>query len=496
MLSKRIKNIIFIFFPFLFLVGYFITAYRMEKNGIEYFFLTVLSMIVCWLLLFQIYKPIRFGLPIWIMFLLFIAAYYLKFYLFIFSPEFAAKRFWLLPQMVTSEDILIKTYRIIVYSFVGICTTGWLLLATKRTQKINMLFQNVDSIKANWKNLTLVLFPIIFILIITTNYIMYTTRISIMGAKQVYLPFRLAGITYYTATGIISTLLLLLVWVTYRKKYKLWFSLCISFIILHMALQTFLRSTKGMIVSVVVSITFLFAVRGKLSKKQLFFIVIMISLIILLYPSLNVYRWVRLADPELKVLPAISKVLFETIPRTYNGFWNVFISGFYSIIDRLTGVEGLIMIIGVGFMPLGVRASQALLMFGGPGLARIFTTEIEGIPESVIHSSATSFLGWFYMIGGFWFVILGPIIFIIIMWSIWMWLLRANLRCWPIAAVALLSTMFGSLIDGNLENILRWGGLTTLVMIIFCEFLLRTIGNARSIPIDSTNYLQERLRKY
>ena len=496
MLNKRLRSTIYMFFPFLFLIGYFMTAYRMERNAIEYFSLTVLSMIVCWLLLFQMYKPIRFGLPIWIMFLLFIAAYYLKFYLFIFSPEFAAKRFWLLPQMVTSENILIKTYRIIVYSFVGICTTGWLLLATKRTQKINMLFQNVDSIKASWKNLTLVLFPIIFILIITTNYIMYATHISIMAAKQVYLPFRLAGITYYTATGIVPGIFLLLIWVTYRKKYKTWFLLCISFIILHVTLQTFLRSTKGMIISMVVLITFLFAVRGNLSKKQLYIIAIIIVSIIFIYPSINIYRWVRLADPELEVLPVISKVFLKEMPRIYGGFWNIFINGFYSMLHRLTGVECLIMMIGVGFIPLGVRASQVLLIFGGPGSARIFTTEVEGIPESVIHSSATSFLGWFYMIGGFWFVILGIIIFILIMWSIWMWLLRANLRCWPIAAVTLLSTIFGSLIDGNLENIIRWGGLTAIVTILFCEFLLRTIGKTRSIPINSTNYLQERLRKY
>jgi len=127
-LIKKHRAIINITVLFLFCLGYFLTASSFVKNGLEYFFLTILTITSCCLLLLYIYKPITFGLPIWIMFSYFIIAYYLKFYWLIFNPNFASRGFYLLPRMIDSEEILINTYRIVTYSFVVFCTIAWYFL--------------------------------------------------------------------------------------------------------------------------------------------------------------------------------------------------------------------------------------------------------------------------------------------------------------------------------------------------------------------------------
>jgi len=493
MLIKRLRSIIFMFFPFLFLIGYFMTAYRMEKNGIEYFFLTVLSMIVCWLLLFQIYKPITFSLPIWIMFSYFIIAYYLKFYWLVLNPNFAFQRSYLLLQVIDSEEILISTYRIVTYSFVGFCAIAWIFLNKIKTKKIDLVFQRIDSDKIiYWKQLNLFILPLVFILIFFSNYLMYSKNIAIMGAKSVYLPFRLAGIIFYTNAVIIPGILIFLCWLNYQKKTRIYFLLSISLLILHGLAQTLIRTSKGVIIGILICIIFLLIIeRIKFSKGKLLFFGISILLIFILYPIISNYRWIRVVNPKAGLFSGISKSIMILISNSDGGFGNIFVNTFNSMFHRLTGVESLMMIISKGFNPLGIGALKNFSIFGGCGIAKIFTIEVEGIPEYIVHNSATSFLGWFYMVGGYWFAIFGTIFFISIIWIVWLWILKANLKCKPIALILYLSMLVGWILDGCLDTIFNWGTLSTIAVIICCELLLRTLG--RESLIYNNKYIKKRV---
>ena len=491
---KKYRGVIYIIVLFLFLLGYFLTASRFEKNGLEYFFLTILAIISCCLLLLYIYKPIPFGLPIWIMFSYFIIAYYLKFYWLIFNPNFASQRFYLLPQIIDSEEILISTYRIVTYSFVGFCTIAWIFLNKIKTKKIELLFQRIDSNKIiYWKQLNLFILPLVFILIFFSNYLMYSKNIAIMGAMSVYLPFRLAGITFYIALVIIPGILLLLLWMNYLKKPKIYFILSICFLILHVLIQTLLRSAKGAIINLLILLFFMLIIkRVSFSKSKLFLFCISTLLIFIFYPIMGTYRWIRVANPKAGLFSGISKAIMILMSNSDGGFRNIFVNTFNSMFNRLTGVESLMMIIAKDFKPLGIGALKIFPIFGGYGLAKIFTLEVEGIPEYVVHSSAPSFLGWFYMVGGYWFAIFGPILLISIIWTVWLWILKVNLKCKPIALILFLSMFVGWILDGCLDTIFHWGSLSAILVIIFCELLLRTLGN-ESLISDNFKYFKRRV---
>ena len=491
---KKYIGALYITVLFLFLLGYFLTASRFDKNGLEYFFLTILTIISCCLLLLYIYKPITFGLPIWIMLSYFIIAYYLKFYWLIFNPNFASQRFYLLPQMIDSEEILISTYRIVTYSFVGFCTIAWIFLNKIKTKKIDLLFQRIDSNKIiYWKQLNLFILPLVFILIFFSNYLMYSKNIAIMGAKSVYLPFRLSGITFYIATAIIPGILLLLLWVNYQKKPKIYFILSICFLILHVLIQTLLRSSKGVIIGLLMLLFFMLMIkRVRFSRGKLFLFIISTLLIFVFYPIIGTYRGIRVINPKAGLFSGISKAIMILTSNSDGGFKNIFVNTFNSMFHRLTGVESLMMIIAKDFRPLGIGALKIFPIFGGYGLAKIFTLEVEGIPEYIITSSATSFLGWFYMVGGYWFAIFGPILLISIIWTVWLWILKANLKCKPIALILFLSMFVDWILDGCLDMIFHWGSLSTILVIIFCELLLRTLGN-ESLISNNYKYVKRRV---
>ena len=491
---KKYIGALYIIVLFLFLLGYFLTASKFEKNGLEYFFLTILTIISCCLLLFYIYKPIVFSLPIWIMFSYFIIAYYLKFYWLVVNPNFAFQRSYLLLQVIDSEEILISIYRIVTYSFVGFCTIAWIFLNKIKTKKIDLLFQRIDSDKIiYWKQLNLFILPLVFILILFSNYLMYSKNIALMGAKSVYLPFKLAGITFYTNAVIIPGILIFLCWVNYQKKLKIYFILSICFLILHALIQTLLRTSKGTIIGLLILVVFMLMIkRVKFSKGKLFFFSISTLLIFIFYPIIGIYRWIRVADSKGGLFSGISRAIMTLMSNSDGGFRSIFVNTFNSMFHRLTGVESLMMIIAKGFKPLGIGALNNFPIFGGRGLAKIFTLEVEGIPEYIITSSATSFLGWFYMVGGYWFAIFGPIFFVSIIWTVWLRILKANLKCKPIALILYLSMLVSWILDGCLDTIFHWGTLSTIIVIIFCELLLRTLGN-ESLISNNYKYVKRRV---
>jgi len=163
------------------------------------------------------------------------------------------------------------------------------------------------------------------------------------------------------------------------------------------------------------------------------------------------------------------------------GLWNNVINSFIDVFFRMTGVESLMMMIGGGFQALGTGGIGSLFIFGGPGLARLFTSRIEGIPEHMIHLSAPSFLGAFYMVGGIVFTTLGVVVFTVIVWAVWTLILRLNLRSSPVAQAMFLMLVVSFVMDGELDRFV-WPVMSTTVGIVLCECITRTVGTGEWFP--------------
>jgi hypothetical protein len=299
---------------------------------------------------------------------------------------------------------------------------------------------------------------------------MYKTGISVMGVEAVYLPFRLAGIIFYTRTIFIPTLLLLYIWQSERVG---WYSKSlIGFIllILHGFTETVLRASKGGIFLMLLPVGFLF-LTGNIRIRRIHLLLLSFSILIaaIIYPIAYEYRLFRINNPEdiFFALSRVSNILysdFSVLLKTLKyGVENIFM--------RISGVELLVIYNGKNIQPLGWNAWAELTH--PDGLAHYVTFDIFGFPSHIVNSIAPGIIGWFYLIGGNAFVILGLAGFTFITYILWKILLRMKLRSLQVAQALFLSFLFLLATDGVMERLISLPILVYLTSIWICEWFMR-----------------------
>jgi len=477
-LLQLMRVTVYLLCTMIFAIGYIVTFYRLEEVWLEYLLLSVLSMFACWLLLAHLHTQNQFVFPVWIIFLVFLIGYYFKFYLLAFNPLLGARRSSMLSQLAASEEVLIESYRIVTVAFVVFCIIACMIMKRQNIHKHKRFLLQRELMNANWVGMSLCVFFISIVLMIVTNAIIYVTGIAVMGAPPVYLPYRLAGVVFYTTVVIIPSLFVLLVWSTDREDLQRWFLLALILVFLFVMMRCLPRSTRGYLLVLFILLLFVFVLSDRLTWRRVMLGGVVGVSVVALFRPMTVYRGALISHPELGIGGAMWRS-FNSISEA--GLWNNVINGFIDVFFRMTGVESLMMMIGGGFQALGTGGIGSLFIFGGPGLARLFTSRIEGIAEHMIHLSAPSFLGAFYMVGGMVFTTLGVVVFTVIVWAVWTLILRLNLRCSPVAQAMFLMLVVSLVMDGELDRFV-WPVISTTAGIMLCEFIMRTVGTGEWFP--------------
>jgi len=445
--------------PLLFIIGYIATFSIFEDFALEYFVLTGVSFLVCCLLLSVLNRPLQITAPVWVLLLLFLVAYYLKFYWIAPNPEII-KTVWFTTMhwIDDSPAMLLKGYAATTYAFIIFCLTAWLLVVHVRPLQVSSTKREID-----YRFVISILLWLVPILMVATTYLMYITQIAIMGAESKYLPFRLAGVIFYTRFTIIPALLLLLIWCGDQMGSRKHLKLGITLLFLHGLSDVLLRGSKGFLLLLFISLLFLFLLTGRMNKQRAWLVIIIAFLSIMLWPLVSTYRYIRDADGGI-IYTLVEAV--NTILQTSPSLPNILGETLKMIMFRFTGMEGLLPIVAAGIQPLGITS-----LFD-PIVERVFTVEVVGYSPFAIQGTAPSLLGWFYLVGGNYVVVAGVFCFVLLTWVFWSFLAKIRLLCLPVAQALFLILVFGFSMEGAMDRI-NLGVLTTAGSIAVCELIIR-----------------------
>jgi hypothetical protein len=464
----------------IFFVGYIATFSTFEGFALEYFGLTMVSFFACGLLLSRLNRPLHITLPFWTIFVVFMVAYFFKFYLIAVFPEVGEDIHPIFALAFLSSYGLISAYGITTTAFCAFCLTSWFLIdmsLSKWSKLINERGAPGQIPTAINSKFISFVWAIIVVLILVTTGLMYLTGIT-MGVETPYFPFRLAGLVVYTRTVLITGLLLLIIWIGLVASRDRWVKIGVILLLFHGLGDMVMRSSKGGLAVLILPLASLFLTSGRrVRKAYILSLGVTLLLVILLYPIVSQYRFLRMGDPE-NIFFALSNSL-EVVGGGLSSFWLNLIYGCEGVLFRLTGIEFLVAYAYLGVQPLEQGAWSVLTSpLGMPGYV---TFNILRQSPGNITSIAPSMVGWFYLVGGNVAVALGLIGFTLVtdfLWTMLRWIKLQSLR---VAQALFLSLLFFVTIDGVLEGLISEKMLVYPATIVICEWLMRRIVRSRII---------------
>lgn len=461
---------------FIFVAGYFATLYRFEAFIVEYTVLTGFSILACCLLLTVMNKTLQVTLPFWVILAVFISGYYIKFYWIAVFPETEFLGY-ILNVDFSSITALRSSFATTTYSFGAFCFVSWLLLLMSRDSKMKAVFSTVSSEQmlsvSKGRAVSSISMWIVLILIPITTFIMFATGIAVMGVEGVSLPFRFAGIVFFTRSVFIPTMLLLLIWSSHLAGLHRRKIVGVVILIVFGLSDMLLRSSRGALVILLLSMVFLFLIsQGRVRIRYVLPFAVGLLSVSLLHPIISEYRNLRIGSGSFDVLELLVNAQRNVIGGELSAIWDTLKMGVGAILFRLTGIDLLIVFNDLGAQPLTGNAWSVLT--SPRGLAGYVTEDIFGIPPHHINAVAAGFIGWFYLIGGNPFVVAGIAGFTSLVYILWGWLKRLRLKCLPVAQVMFLTLLLTITVEGTLDNFVAWPILVWPASIVVCEWLIRS----------------------
>ena len=421
----------------IFLFGYLSTFTHFEALSLEYLVLTIISFLSCCFLLSRLDQPVQNALPFWLIFFIFIIAYYIKFYWIVWNPE-SSKHLWFLHLQYISEspDILLIGYSTFTYAFAAFCFLGWWLLASKTGTQAQM------KASIDYAGTITNLLWIIPFFMAASFLVMQRFAIGVMGRESSPLPFRLSGWIYYIRIVLIPMLLLLLFWCSDQARKNKYITIVCVLIIIHGLSDILLRSTRGSIFWLAFDLTVLFVISGRISRKRLYLIALLVLFTILIWPIITAYRGIRIDYPDAPIGSALYK-----LSDMESSFGEMFAQGFQSLFLRVPGIDSLLPIIASNIEPSGITNLFSYQ------IERTFTFDVLGFNISAIQGCSPSLLGWFYLVGGRYLVIIGTVVFTLSTWYGWQLLPKLKLKTLPIIQTFFIVIIFGIATDAPLYNL-------------------------------------------
>jgi hypothetical protein len=450
--------------PLVFVGGYLATVRRLEGLSEPYFWLTLISLLSCCLLLTQMDRPLDITLPFWLLLFVFIFAYYFKFYWIVYDPDII-QTVWF-PQLhwiAAAPRVLISAYATTTYAFTSFCITSWGLMTISHGTRQLFLADRIRYRHVIWA-----LVGLLSVLMAVSTDLMYTYGIGVMAAEGVYLPFRLAGVVFYTRFVVIPGLILLLIWSGEESGLGEGVAFGLLLLMIHGMSETVLKGSKAGLLWLLVQLGMLWVLTNRLTKRRGTWSLILIGMNLALFPAIQAYRLGRTSDADLSINYGMSQALGSMLQGS-GQMSGMLEAALKMTAFRFTGMDLLLPILGSGVQKLGLG------YFFDPYVGRVMTTDVYGYSEHAIQGIAPGVVGWFYLVGGNLLVVIGIVCLLISQWLFWRALSRLRLRALPVAQVLCAFIIFGFWMDGAFDYFLRTVG-ALITAICVCEGVMRLFG--------------------
>lgn len=398
-------NFLIVFVPIILLIpfGWFLTNEILNQNSSQYFFISLVAQISIFLILKKLSINSAKNIHFWIIFLIFIIGYYLKFYLYCYAfsndelSEFFERLNPLLSDSLYSADFSIEYFKLITASLVSFTIAVYVLKPISYRVILN---EDRKDLKLNKLDKYLILKKIrsfIFVTFLASLFILYlafTYKIGIPGSEPLYLPFKLAGVINLTQKLFIPILYLLLIWLSEIFQFRKYNYLSILSYVLYAILSSIITTSRAELIFPFVVLLIYWIEIGKFKITWIKYFFILIPIIIISYTFLGIFRQISTMGVGISEV-FDTELLYEIYDFgsdfSYLSATIVTLSG---VILRIQGADSLIYIMDYFDKFSSTRLFEILF---GEGSAYLYTVKVLN-SGNLTTLFSPSLLGFFYMI--------------------------------------------------------------------------------------------------
>lgn len=451
----------------IFVAGYFLTAGKFQSSQGQYAVYSLVSLAVCALLLARLDRFDKVSIAVWVALTIFLVTQYVRFYSLVIDPGFLRNMLsnegW---QALHSEEALIGGFRLATIAFVVFCLTVFIVSHwTSGDRQANSVERLVVADTKLYERAAITLLVLVPILMLVLGYLAYVYHIGQLGSSaKVNLPFRMAGLIHYSRLVVLPALLMFLVYAAYRAGRHGIVSIGFLLFLTHGLMDVLIKTSRGALFLSLLSLAFFAMVGGyKLRRMEKYAFGAAIAMAAIAIPLIHQYRLLR--NSGLGITGAVSGL--AGMPWNFGTMvWD----SIRFIYFRLPGIEMPIAILGTDGQPLGSRAFEVLSLPNG--VADYLTYTVLSFPHGTPHSFAPSFLGWFYLIGGVLWVVIGGVSLGLLVTMFWKKLIELRIHSNHIAQTMFLLILFTAMTEGTLD-VMRYYVVVAIVSIVSIEIAMR-----------------------
>ncbi len=425
-----------------------------ERDIVEALLLSVLSFVSGASMVFLVRRRNDQSIALLTFLSVFSVAYYLGLFRIVANPE------WILLApipVVATVDGVMAVFRLITYCFTA-SVASYSIVPILRVRPRYCFVEATNLIGKNFG------FLLVFVLslIVVTSLVMMKTGIAVMGGESVELPFRLAGIIFYTRAIVIPGILLVLITTADTKKEKVSMVLvCLVYVVFSFT-DTILRASRGSLIYGIMNVGLLCLSTGRLYWSRVYMALTVVLVSGLVWPVVTEYRALRTrslyAGIDLKGIEDTGKLA---------GTVNINpVEGINMVVDRITGSNSLL-------ATATSRADLEYELFLDGSVTRFYTNRVLGFPVRNIHSSSPSMIGWLYIAGGACSAVVGVSIILILCLAVEKYIIESRLRARHVIRVLCCVEMI-RLLTGGVFEALPERVLTIIAVAIICETIMRS----------------------
>jgi hypothetical protein len=401
-------------------------------------------------------------LAIWMVVIIFLATYFLRYPVLLFDPSFVVMTHPRAVETVFRNEQmgLVNALKLSSFVFVVFCMVAGTLLRRERA-KPNTACQFPPELN---RHTSIWLFIFVALMLVVLGYVSYVYKIGKMGsAPGEPLPYRLKGIIFYARHVFIPLLILALAFnATFVRNHRMLFA-CLTLLAVHGVSDALLRGSKSSLLLCLLLVVFL-AVSGglKIRYKGMLLIGGLLLLAILVVPTINQYRVLRNES-----VAGIWELFYSALTTANHDLFSVIKTSFISLYFRIPGIETTWAISSLASEPLGDRLLNVIRSpFGVTGYLSFDIYQVSMNDYSLF---APGFVGWLYLAGGWTSLALGGVLLAILCVNLPRAIYGGYLRWAPLANTFFLWVLFISLTDGTLDSnfLLIAVGIATLILFEF-----------------------------
>ena len=467
--SKKIKfTVIFVVFLSLLFSGISLSTNIPQEYLFSLFLISILFCFLLFITILSIGTIKHQNAPIYLSFFSFLIAYLLQLAVLITNPNIAGFDLWI-SDFITDKKIIFSFIVSFIIGISGYCL-GVLLVSIFKKKKNYLNTKNTYFYFDN-RRLLFWSFVILF-LSLCTGMLVYIFGISHMGGEGVVLPFRLNGIIFFLRTDLIPLLITFSIYACLIKKNLRYVTLFLAILIFHALTDMTLRSSRGFLIQVMLSVFFLFIFMGKFDWKRFSQGALVIGFTAITVPLIGIARGLQ-TSTDIGAFSALYQGALRIISSSDLSIIELFFNSLAFLFIRFTGAVTFLQVLGRDYEFIGLNILEP-----GFRVTNYMTYEVMGWSTEQSMGYAPGTLGYFYLIGGNFSLFWG--MFLIGFLTYFLWIRISNIQMLskiPFMAF-ILSWYFMALADGSWDNIV-FRLLTLIFLAIIVEIFARL--NSKSI---------------